>query len=114
MRFWTEKNFIHRINSKNNAGYTSLAISTNTISSNNLSVASSTPDLSKHTHEDFIFEDKECSTSDDNSSEYRKKITIYTYFREMFFGRWCPLTKLASFLQAHCTFTIQSSYILII
>ena len=50
-------NFMHNIPSEEKEGYISPPVSTHPIISDNVSIASSTPDLCEHTPKDYIFEE---------------------------------------------------------
>ena len=106
---------MHIITSEEKARYTSPPISTDPTISDNVSMDYITPDLCEHTHECCIFEEKEWSTSDiDTSNNSKKNIIFYTYLQEMFFGRWPILTKIASFLQVVLTIPLHSSSVFLI
>ena len=76
---------MHIITSEEKARYTSPPISTDPTISDNVSMDYITPDLCEHTHECCIFEEKEWSTSDiDTSNNSKKNIIFYTYLQEMF------------------------------
>ena len=78
-------------------------------------MASSTPYLCEYKSEYYIFEDKEWSASDDESSNDSKfNINLYAYLWVMVFGRWSLITRLASVLQALLTFPLQSSSIFLL
>ena len=108
-------NIKHKISSEQKAGYIYLPVSTDPTIRDNVSVDSITTDLCEHTPEVYIFEEKECSTSDyDSSNNSKVIITLYAYLRVMVFGGWSLFTHLAPVLQDLLAFTIQYSSILLL